>query len=93
MTSLCTRVPRGRCKRCRDGLRASDPECHRIGRIHAEAVVPGWRLPMEHTDIETHEIESSRPITATSFRLTRECDRPLITREVHATPVVGGTKA
>jgi hypothetical protein len=48
---------------------------------------------MEHTDIERHEIESSRQITATSFRVTRECDRPLITREVHATLVVGGTKA
>jgi len=56
-----------------------------------EAVL-GWRLPMEQTDIECHEIESSRRITATSFRVTRECDRPLTTRLVHATVVVGGIK-
>jgi len=48
---------------------------------------------MEHTDIEIHEVESSRRITATSFRVTRECDRPLTTRMVHATVVVGGLKA
>jgi len=40
---------------------------------------------MEHTDIEIHEIESSRRITATSFRVDRESDRPLATRTVHAT--------
>jgi hypothetical protein len=48
---------------------------------------------MEHTDIESHEIESSRQIAATSFRVTRECDRPLTTRTVHATVVVSGIKA
>jgi hypothetical protein len=48
---------------------------------------------MEHTDIERHEIESSRRITATSFRVTRKCDRPLTTRVVNATMVVGGLKA
>src|SRR5687768_8030518 len=70
----------------------------------------GWRLPMEHTDIESHEVESSRRITATparearqadtgerakqvsnawlgSFRVTRECHRPRITRLVYVTVV------
>jgi len=37
-----------------------------------EAVL-GWRLPMEQTDIESHEIESSRRITATSFRVIGVC--------------------
>jgi len=48
---------------------------------------------MEQTDIESHEIESSRRITATSFRVTRGCDRPVTTRTVYATMVVGGLKA
>jgi hypothetical protein len=48
---------------------------------------------MEHTDIEIHEIESSRRITATSFRVTRPRNSPLITRQVHATMVVDGIKA
>jgi hypothetical protein len=33
------------------------------------------RLPREHTDIEIHEIESSRRITATSVRVARECKK------------------
>jgi len=52
-----------------------------------------WRLPLEHTDVEIHEIESSRQIIATSFRVTRECNRPLTTRTVNATMLVGGFKA
>ena len=55
--------------------------------------VLGWRLPMEQTDVEGHEIESSRRITATSFRVTRPLNRPLTTRQVHATLVVDGIKA
>jgi len=55
--------------------------------------VLGWRLHMEHTDVESHEIESSRRITATSFRVTRPHNWPLTTRQVHATMVVGGIKA
>ena len=55
--------------------------------------VLGWRLPMEQTDIESHEIESSRRITATSFRVTRPHNSPLTTRTVHATMVVDGIKA
>ena len=38
-----------------------------------EAAVVSWRLPREHTDIEIHEIESSRRITATSFPVACEC--------------------
>jgi hypothetical protein len=48
---------------------------------------------MEHTDIEIHGIESSRQITATSFRVTRHLNSPRTTRQVHATVVVAGIKA
>ena len=45
-----------------------------------------WRLPLEHTDIEGHEIESSRQIIATSFRVNRrDAERLESTRQVHAT--------
>ena len=43
--------------------------CPRTGR----GPVLGWRLPMEQTDIESHGIESSRRITATSFRVIGVC--------------------
>jgi hypothetical protein len=33
------------------------------------------RLPLEHTDIEIHEIESSRQITATSCPVACECKK------------------
>ena len=42
-------------------------------RARCEAGPLGWRLPMEHTDIESHGIESSRRITATSFRVIGVC--------------------
>jgi hypothetical protein len=38
-----------------------------------EAAVVSWRLPLEHTDIEIHEIESLRRTTATSFPVACEC--------------------
>ena len=36
--------------------------------------VISWRLPLEHTDVEIHEIESSRQITATPTREARKAD-------------------
>ena len=65
----------------------------RLGAVVARGGHAAWRLPLEHTDIESHEIESSRRITATSFRVTRPHNSPLITRTVHATLVVDGIKA
>ena len=35
----------------------------------------GSRLPLESTDIEIHEIESSRQSTATSFPVAYECKK------------------
>ncbi len=34
------------------------------------------QLPLEHADIEIHEIESSRQCTATSFPVACECKKP-----------------
>jgi len=42
-------------------------------RDEGEVGATAWRLPLESTDIEIPEIESSRRSTATSVRVAREC--------------------
>ena len=47
----------------------SNPFTAPSGRgVRGRGPVLGWRLPMTHTDIEGHEIESSRRIRACSDR-------------------------
>src|SRR5262245_50079036 len=43
------------------------------------------RLPLEHTDIEINEIESSRRTTATSFPVACECKMVITPEHGHTT--------
>ena len=82
MTILSPSFTRGSIRLCRSVNLTRIPLAD--GCPVVEVVVAGWRLHMEHTAIESHEIESSRRITATSFRVTRPHNSPLTTRKVHA---------
>ena len=68
----------------------SDP-AQELGRLsHAiesagRGPVLGWRLPMEQTDIEIHEIESSRRITATPG--ARSAPKQTLSNEPRATMI------
>ena len=63
------------CTLARDRLSVTGvkPSSEFIGDMAWGGHVAG-RLPLEHTDIEIHEIESSRRIIATSFRVIRRCE-------------------
>jgi hypothetical protein len=51
----------------------------------------GSRLPLESTDIEIPEIESSRRRTATSVRVARECKKVRTPGGCIPRSTVGGT--
>ena len=59
-------------------------DVRRLGESGGVAMVRR-RLTLEHTDIEIHEIESSRQITATSLPVARECKKLTTLRLVHTT--------
>lgn len=72
-------------------LRLNALRCKRLLAARL-GLAAGDSLFQKYIDIEATKSKRSEQITATSFRVARECDRFLTTRTVHATAVVGESR-